>query len=384
MKALKGLKILISYVREMKALRGLKILISYVREMKALRGLKIARQTPQFPLVVKQEGCKDMKDVETYRDWASLPTELLEHIIDRLPLIEYLTFRGVCKSWRSASSDYSPKNQPKAHRPWILFFSPTSPTKCFLYNEPSESYYNIEIPELQNSSCLASNHGWLLIHHDGSLFFFNPFSRTKVELPEFKHSPISDHVATFSSPPTSEDCMVFLVSRSDPKTFEINTCRRGENEWTTICCSQKQSNLNAITGAVFSEGEFYYFDSDKRVGTYCAEDRLFDIYEIVKHGSSSSRCLPFYIWRNHFGNMALGKCIGLNIKDLLMKFGERRISISVCGTTIPHRNSEVCIANERMEYDMEDANEENKRRFINAVWIDPQFIQLSPNYRWSS
>ncbi|KAK9146823.1 hypothetical protein Sjap_006726 [Stephania japonica] len=69
----------------------------------------------------------------------------------------------------------------------------------------------IDLPQLINFpfiQCLASNHGWLLMlsREDTTLFFYNPFTQAKVDLP-YRRSLFE--AAAFTAPPTSPDCVIY-------------------------------------------------------------------------------------------------------------------------------------------------------------------------------
>ncbi|KAK9281501.1 hypothetical protein L1049_004404 [Liquidambar formosana] len=189
--------------------------------------------------------------VATIRDWSDIPSDILSSIGDRLGLIELLSFRSACKDWRSSSSSASAciESFPN-HKPWFLLYGENS--QCLLYNQSNERY-TMDIPELQGgATCIASKHGWLLLFQEGMIFFFCPFSRAKIGLPQFPCSELSDHVAAFSSPPTSEDCIVSVIHRIDDHKLEVNVIHRGDNTWTNHTMNFSQQVVDTITCAITS------------------------------------------------------------------------------------------------------------------------------------
>ncbi|KAL5995310.1 hypothetical protein ACLOJK_025368 [Asimina triloba] len=207
----------------------------------------------------------------------------------------------------------------------------------------------------------------------------------KVELPKIPHSSTATgYMAAFTAPPTSKDCKIFLVSWNDPKTVELNTCCHGDTEWTKSSWSDRRHELGTIVGAIYAEGALYYFDSKDGVGTFHAEKEEFGIYKIVER-AKSGRYLPFYIRRSHLEDkMKDESCLsngGLKIKDLLSTFAEKKLHISVCGTTVPYRGTEACIGREDMDFTMEGADEKGEPQHIEAVWIAPQFVEPSTECR---
>nr|GEW65390.1 F-box domain-containing protein [Tanacetum cinerariifolium] len=146
-----------------------------------------------------------MEKSNRFRPWADLPTDLLSSIANRLEIIELLSFRGTCKDFRRASLDASASIESSA-RPWILAHYP-DPTdgNCFIYKPLRSDPYCIHLPDLKACMFLASYQGWLLVFKPKqcSLFFFSPFSRAKIDLPDFPMNEIQHHASAFSDLPTS-------------------------------------------------------------------------------------------------------------------------------------------------------------------------------------
>ncbi|KAF5727676.1 putative Transcription elongation factor [Tripterygium wilfordii] len=91
----------------------------------------------------------------------------------------------------------------------------------------------VKIEELDfETDCLASAHGWLLMRSKPteSLFFFNPLKKSRIDLPR-RSSMIT--AASFSAPPTSLDCRVFIVGNYKVDTLLVNY----EKVWTRFPCT---------------------------------------------------------------------------------------------------------------------------------------------------
>ncbi|KAK9146834.1 hypothetical protein Sjap_006737 [Stephania japonica] len=89
----------------------------------------------------------------------------------------------------------------------------------------------IDLPQLINFpfiQCLASNHGWLLMlsREDTTLFFYNPFTQAKVDLP-YRRSLFE--AAAFTAPPTSPDCVIYGVACYEG-CVNIGVLRMGEEK----------------------------------------------------------------------------------------------------------------------------------------------------------
>ncbi|KAJ0054103.1 hypothetical protein Pint_01075 [Pistacia integerrima] len=169
---------------------------------------------------------------EARRGWADLPTDIGTSIAERLVLIDLLRFRKVCKSWNSAyaASRCSAKIESSPnYEPWFILYGEES--QCILL-KGSQKKYKINFPELDGATCIASRDGWLLVHQETVIFFFCPFSRSKIVLPQFPDSEQRDYIGAFSSPPTSKDCVVCVVRRNDKLEVELQLLYRGANAWT--------------------------------------------------------------------------------------------------------------------------------------------------------
>ncbi|XP_057501888.1 F-box/kelch-repeat protein At1g57790-like isoform X3 [Actinidia eriantha] len=204
-----------------------------------------------------------------------LPMELLLIVLSYLSILDYLSFRAVCKCWRSAFSRCSPfisQNQTQRQLPWFMLLrfeelleGPLkSPTKERLLQTTgkfgdlsSRHVYTTDIPDLCETQILLSRHGWLLLFSSkkgsSSLFFLNPFSRARIDIPliDVTKFPVFD----MSAPPTSPDCMLFAISCQD-FDIKISTCRREESTWTTnlyTCCWRTTNVVNAV----FVNGTWY-------------------------------------------------------------------------------------------------------------------------------
>ncbi|KAK2999419.1 hypothetical protein RJ639_006648 [Escallonia herrerae] len=138
------------------------------------------------------------------RDWAGLPTDILNLIISRLYFpTEISRFRGVCTAWRSIPA-------PLVRSQWLMS-KPLVGTRLNFFHPLYCKPYSMEIPELGFAKVRFSKDGWLLMSDRDVHFFYNPFTRAKVELPDLPKGYNRFRVMTFTAPPTSSDCAVFGV-----------------------------------------------------------------------------------------------------------------------------------------------------------------------------
>ena len=170
------------------------------------------------------------KEKELDKSWSELPLHLLCQFSAHLILKDLNTFRAICKSWR-LSSPMSPLlpllKLPYSQSPCLMYLAKH---KCtFFHPMHDNGSYQMDLPELQDAFIRYSKYGWLLLSKmDGSVFFFHPFDRIKIELPNYPCKEIFESMS-FSSPPTSTDCFVIGIIYHGSK-FSI--IRRGEVAWT--------------------------------------------------------------------------------------------------------------------------------------------------------
>ncbi|XP_039008739.1 F-box/kelch-repeat protein At1g57790-like [Hibiscus syriacus] len=293
------------------------------------------------------------RDQKSTRDWTDLP--LLPSIADRLALIELIRFRAVCKDWRAASSDTLDKVEAILDtEPWFILYGDDNST-CSLVTENSTKKYTIDVPELNGTICLASSQGWLLLFCEGLVFFLCVLSRAKVDIPAtFPHSEISNHIAFFSAPPTSNNCIVGVLRQTETET-ELYMIRRGATTWTKHKLAPLiRRNIKHVS---YHEGEIYFID---------------DRYLMVFLEIENSR---FYHWRVNYSDSEMG--------SRFRREGEKKLTellalddmsqVSICGTYVPfdnfrwnktvrYQNSRVC-----------------KKQ---GAWFQPRFHQITQKQSW--
>ncbi|KAM7265297.1 hypothetical protein ACFE04_002980 [Oxalis oulophora] len=280
------------------------------------------------------------------RPWSDLPRELLECIANFLVPSDLLSFRGVCKDWNLAS--LKALTQVASDKPCLLA----------IYNSSECSYskrkYNIFISELCGAKCIGSNSGWLLLYKENSMFFFCPFARAKIQLPNFPCQEDSNLVAAISSPPTCKHCVVSVISESPGigKFFNIHMLPRGDKSWNMY--KHDGSSVGTIVGAA-------YRDCDKSF-------YFFGLAEGVVRFSLRSKSTRTCFWRNVENTQYFNFRKNPSIFNDIIKVGLDNISIS--STNDRKANTINVFFNENINM---DAN-----RKLKGVWIHPRFFELSP------
>ncbi|PIN00433.1 hypothetical protein CDL12_27062 [Handroanthus impetiginosus] len=147
--------------------------------------------------------------LEANRSWADFPQELLSLILSRLYFRDRYNFKLVCKSWNLVCP-VPPSLPPAINSPEFdspcLIISQRSSRSWKLFHSLRNDFYYMDFPELVDPEILYSNYGWLLMSkYKLMIFFFNHFTKEKIELPPVP-APFSSSVC-LTSPPTSSDCI---------------------------------------------------------------------------------------------------------------------------------------------------------------------------------
>ncbi|KAI4354399.1 hypothetical protein L6164_003264 [Bauhinia variegata] len=205
--------------------------------------------------------------------WQDLPAELLELILQRLSIIDYLQCGAVCLSWRIkvANAIASKLCPPAPQFPFVLLFPRQYSDKDYHLLSPSENRLSTVRSKWPSAVvCVGSVEGWLIMNfldyctQDQTLhsftYFLNPVSGTRMMLPATSISSFSKTYAksgitisckaVASSIPDCPNCHVAtqfscVVTRKQQLAF----CRVTEKLWKVI--------NHPLKAVVFSDIAFY-------------------------------------------------------------------------------------------------------------------------------
>ncbi|KAK0580413.1 hypothetical protein LWI29_001652 [Acer saccharum] len=296
--------------------------------------------------------------------WADLPPDLIQSVSNRLGLIDLLSFRGVCQNWNLSSLTPSAEIESlSCHEPWFLLYGGEN-SRCSLVSENGKKYL-INVPELSGgATCIASKEGWILVYREGSLFFFCPFSRSKIELPQFPYSVLKDRVAAaFSSSPTCEDCIVSVICQNDEMDIVLYSLSHGAAAWT----ERKHSNkyFKNVKAAAYANEKLYVFDDSDTLLRFDPEEDVKWVGQNIVASGGTQRSEPLPIIR---------KVSCLEEKSIIKKLGlQNDVWITSCGTIVPTDRFLKLYFNESISNSQESESCRYK-----GVWITPRFHQISP------
>ncbi|KAF5205418.1 ascorbic acid mannose pathway regulator [Thalictrum thalictroides] len=247
----------------------------------------------------------------TRRNWSQLPQELQELIIRKLSTFEdYLSFVGVCQSWRSNLVSRHHYTFFQKTLPWLMLPEPQVEDDGITYEEDDlvideddhnetrsffslsrNKVYHFDLPQAVGCHCWGSPYGWLVTCSDGNMSILNPLSNVCVALPPLSslrnysssHSvrkvvlAISPASNTSSATPLVNQFVALVMFSGDKK---LAFARPGDRAWTTV-----NSSSALYEDTVHINDQFYAIDVE---GVVCR----FDISTTPNQVSLHFACLP--------------------------------------------------------------------------------------------
>lgn len=169
-------------------------------------------------------------------------------------------------------------------------------TKHGFFDPIRRTFDVVHLQELEcQAECLASRFGWLLIlsRETSSLFFFNPLTRQRIDLP-YSNRIIS--AAAFSAPPTSPNCTVYAIKSSSFNgacELHIDTFLMGQESWIPHAYKFSTKPLMGnVVQAVCSKGVLYCVDSRGRVGAFDVKDGN---WNVIPSKEFQKVCTSYYL-----------------------------------------------------------------------------------------
>lgn len=151
--------------------------------------------------------------------YMDLPDDILCDIFSRLFAGDRVVFRSVCRSLNSVSPlpDTLGGRQTKldlACGPYLMFMDK-------IFHPIYSKSHHLEFPHMPGTIVRCARDDWLLMAQGSKgMFFFNPFTKEKVTLPDITGLM---HIGSvyFSSPPTSTDWKIVAGITSHTKEARL-------------------------------------------------------------------------------------------------------------------------------------------------------------------
>ncbi|XP_057432807.1 uncharacterized protein LOC130725610 [Lotus japonicus] len=217
------------------------------------------------------------------RGWSDLQPELLELVLRRLVVRDYLKCRGVCRSWRSIVVNAIKNKCPSLPQfPSLLLI----PGKSSSDNKVPATLLDItgNNKQLQLTpsraweryfDCVQSKEGWLMFRQcraikDNNIYhtlfwIFNPVSGEEYKLPLLPCSPrynaFTRDIVAISSAPDSQNFLVVVLKcihhRGDYIQPPLCFCKVNDKSWTRI-----ETNESRFVDIMFLGWKLYAVKED--------------------------------------------------------------------------------------------------------------------------
>lgn len=165
-------------------------------------------------------------------DWSGLPSELLQIIARKLPDIsDFVSFRAVCTTWRSAALVSNPPPQ----LPWFLERRDSLQGDLRFYSLFSGGIHTVPSPNSSGNWLKGPAQDYILLYNATSyeISLLNPLIDRKVVLP-FLDIAGPRPVRIGSDPVQSGECVVLSGNSADFKTGILALYQPVEKEWVVI------------------------------------------------------------------------------------------------------------------------------------------------------
>ncbi|KAF5189931.1 F-box family protein [Thalictrum thalictroides] len=209
--------------------------------------------------------------------WEDLPIDLVQLISSSLSLGDCIRFRLICKTWISITSPLRSNppliqsNSESQPLPWLMSIPVTNKGACSFYHPIYSDTYTMDIPEIAGALIHDSKYGWLLLSREKTfLFFFNPLTMENIKLPDNEEWHLLYGVS-FSSPPTSSDCVVFGITQYHEKFVEMLIySKNDEDSWYDFRVDTKvpYEFMASDCNPLFCDGVFYCLSKDGKLGCF--------------------------------------------------------------------------------------------------------------------
>ncbi|XP_039169551.1 F-box/kelch-repeat protein At1g57790-like [Eucalyptus grandis] len=356
--------------------------------------------------------------------WEELPQEILELIAGRLAMEDFLAFRGVCTSWRSAAVRDTYNAKSKA--PWLMIYVGNGVAEFFSISRGRT--HQVRLPGSRPQAVNPTR--WILVSRWGfdqrvsrwgnQYCIFNPLSRVGIELPaltKFRHKsrlrPLKRHrcsgsirihrIALSSSPSSSGDYTVMVTLCRDLRSLGYALHRSGEDAWTGVSAA---ANLPRSTflQLIHYDGQFVALDSRSRIMTLDERECRMQLRLFLGHNfagypylveCSGALLVVWKIWDQEDGTVESIRVFAVDLEEggqeEVLNLGNAALFLNGNSAISAEFNSESCLPgikpnriyfhdkDKKMHYySMEDEKVEicsdaPRVYFHRAMWIQPDF-----------
>ncbi|KAF3549020.1 hypothetical protein DY000_02001755 [Brassica cretica] len=222
--------------------------------------------------------------------WSELNADVLQSILERLSIINYLKARSVCKNWHVVCKQIS-SIQDKF--PWIIIFPRRRPksSTCQVFNPQEGRLYTLRNlgNDFSTHQCIATSGSWLLmLDLRSNLYVLNVFTRERIDLP-----PLESHQGRLQVNRLQNNTFTFMINQSsaparnvlnrtkavlwvDEKTkgylvvwsiglSYIMYTKNGFDFWREIPTKEGPENLHGCQDIVYKDNNLYILTGLNRI-----------------------------------------------------------------------------------------------------------------------
>ncbi|KAJ3669881.1 hypothetical protein LUZ60_010205 [Juncus effusus] len=220
-----------------------------------------------------------------YRPWCDLTVHLFQIVLSHLSVEDVGRLFMVCKTWSSTSDLFADVQT----WPWLMYREKPDGTYKIL-NPLRSTQRSLKIDELSLDEnefvvTICAKDGWIvLLLDDCVLLMINPFSpNTRRAVPPLLDTGVF-YCITFSSVPTSPDCIVFgITSISKGESVEIIlwSPKTGDEKWDKVKFENGCVFHPVRSNPVFFNGKFYCLGQCGFLGVFNPIDRTWKILDAL-------------------------------------------------------------------------------------------------------
>ncbi|GLT70289.1 hypothetical protein SLA2020_423800 [Shorea laevis] len=231
-------------------------------------------------------------------DWAWLPKDLLDSILDKAASsLERVRFGAVCKSWETAVKERRRLKTQVTQIPMLLIPSKKNNKKArSLYSITDRKISDVNLPMPYNRRCCGSSFGWLSFATNTScITLFNPFRNAKIHLPQlFEVSRMYGNryeytvaKVTLSSDPTSSRDQNCLVVAIFGEVNNLAFMKLGDESWTYYAdVDHKELEFSDV---IYFKGQVLALDHQRGLVSIDVNTNQKKVYKLVVDDHESGR-----------------------------------------------------------------------------------------------
>ncbi|KAJ4769858.1 F-box domain-containing protein [Rhynchospora pubera] len=275
-----------------------------------------------------------MNEGEEERDWACLPTDVLNHIAECLTEIsDFVRFRAVCHAWRTTTTELPP------YFPWILDSRQYPPDQNLtFYSLPLNKTYTIPAPKSLDKEYLQGpySHGYLATlsqRTNRPISLLNPLTNHEIYFPVCP--PVYNQQWIGPRQNQRGEHVVLSYGRLCSKSHTLFFCHPGHKNWHKLRLGSAYKNCRHfyLKGMLFSVKRRtgvmkvtnitngtatlayavpppFEGDSTENSEDYLVEDSLGDILRV------SDRKYWFHVYRLDVGNKKGSSPCWVKVSDI--------------------------------------------------------------------